>query len=168
MPYSEAVNGRTWKAWLVPGGLLLALAAALVNSSLFATVAPSLPFYYVGVFAAGLLLAWRFNSSRILFSLLVLVLAHRAVDFFAAGPTQTAYVHDGPGRSAVALAALLVPLNFIVFAQMRERGLIIAASLLALDCSSSNRSSSPYCAVPKIAPPIHNICPRLPSRSGFS
>src|SRR5208282_5971182 len=126
LPYSEAVNGRTWKAWLVPGGLLLALAAALVNSSLFVQVAPSLHFYYVGGFAAGLLLAWRFNSSRILFSLLVLVLAHRAVDFFAAGPTQTAYVHDGPGRSAVALAALLVPLNFIVFAQMRERGLIIA------------------------------------------
>ncbi len=155
MPYSEAVNGRTWKAWLVPGGLLLALAAALVNSSLFATVAPSLPFYYVGVFAAGLLLAWRFNSSRILFSLLVLGLAHRAVDFFATGPTQTAYVHDGPGRSAVALAALLIPLNFIVFAQMRERGLIIAGiaprfGLLFLEsvvfavlCRPENSSTNP-------------------------
>ena len=51
------MHGRTWKAWLVPGGLLLALAAALVNSSLFAQVAPSLSFYYVAVFAAGLLLA---------------------------------------------------------------------------------------------------------------
>ncbi|HLM81214.1 MAG TPA: diguanylate cyclase [Terriglobales bacterium] len=115
------MNGRTWKAWLVPGGLLLALAAALVNSSLFVQVAPSLPFYYVGGFAAGLLLAWRFNSSRVLFSLLVLLVAHRAVDFFAAGQ-----FHTGPGRTAVALAALLVPLNFIVFAAMRERGLIIA------------------------------------------
>jgi diguanylate cyclase (GGDEF)-like protein len=115
------VNGRTWKAWLVPGGLLLALAAALVNSSLFVQVAPSLAFYYVAVFAAGLLLAWRFNSSRVLFSLLVLLLAHRAVDFFAAGQ-----FHTGPGRTAVALAALLIPLNFIVFAAMRERGLIVA------------------------------------------
>jgi hypothetical protein len=44
MPYSEGVNGRTWKAWLGPGGLLLALAAALVNSSLFVQVAPSLAF----------------------------------------------------------------------------------------------------------------------------
>src|ERR1022692_1012841 len=126
MPYSEAVNGRTWKAWLVPGGLLLALAAAFVNSSLFVQIAPSLPFYYFGGFAAGLLLAWRFNSSRVLFSLLVLLVAHRAVDFFAAGQINAASVHTGPGRTAVALAALLVPLNFIVFATMRERGLIVA------------------------------------------
>ena len=115
------MNGRTWKAWLVPGGLLLALAAAIANSSLFVQVAPSLAFFYVGVFAAGLLLAWRFNSSRVLFSLLVLLLAHRAVDFFAAGQT-----HTGTGRTAAALAALLIPLNFIVFAELRERGLSVA------------------------------------------
>ena len=115
------MNGKTWKAWLVPGGLLLALAAALVNSSLFVQIAPSVAFYYVAVFAAGLLLAWRFNSSRVLFSLLVLLLAHRAVDFFSAGQ-----IHTGPGRIAVTLAALLVPLNFIVFAAMRERGLTVA------------------------------------------
>jgi diguanylate cyclase (GGDEF)-like protein len=125
------VNGRTWKAWLVPGGLLLALAATLVNSSLFVQVAPSLAFYYVCAFAAGLLLAWRFNSSRVLFSLLVLLVAHRAVDFFAAGQIHAGQIHTGqvltgPGRTAVALAALLIPLNFIVFASMRERGLIIA------------------------------------------
>ena len=105
----------------MPGGLLVALAAALVNSALFVEVAPSLAFYYVAVFAAGLLLAWRFNSSRVLFSLLVLLLAHRAVDFFSEGR-----IHTGPGRTAVALAALLIPLNFIVFAAMRERGLVIA------------------------------------------
>jgi len=125
------VNARTWKAWLVPGGLLLALVAALVNSSLFVQIAPSLSFYYVAGFAAGLLLAWRFNSSRVLFSLLVLLLAHRAVDFFSAGQLHAGAVyigqaHTGPGRTAVALAALLIPLNFIVFASMRERGLTIA------------------------------------------
>ncbi|MFZ1131967.1 MAG: diguanylate cyclase [Terriglobales bacterium] len=115
------MSGRTWKAWLVPGGLMLTLTTALVNSSLLAQVAPSLVFYYVAVFAAGLLLAWRFNSSRVLFSLLVLLLAHRAVDFFSNGQIST-----GSGRTAVALAALLTPLNFVVFAFMRERGLIIA------------------------------------------
>jgi len=115
------VNAKTWKAWLVPGGLLLALAATLVNSPLLVQVAPSLAFYYVGVFVAGLVLAWRFNSSRVLFSLLVLLLAHRALDFFSAGQVPT-----GPGRMAAALAALLIPLNFIAFASMRERGLVIA------------------------------------------
>jgi diguanylate cyclase (GGDEF)-like protein len=120
------MHGRTWHPWLVPGGLLLALGAALVNSSLFVQVAPSLSFYYVAVFAAGLLLAWRFNSSRLLFSLLALLLAHRAVAFFSNGPLQTGNVLDGPGHTAVALAALLIPLNFIAFAEMRERGLTIA------------------------------------------
>src|ERR1700674_3323617 len=118
------MHGRTWQPWLVPGGLLLALAAALVQSSLFVQVAPSLSFYYVAVFAAGLLLAWSLNSSRLLFSLLGRLLAHRALAFFSNGPTGNALT--GPGRTAVALAALLIPLNFIAFARMRERGLTIA------------------------------------------
>jgi diguanylate cyclase (GGDEF)-like protein len=115
------VNGKVWKAWLVPGGVALAVVVALVNGSLFAQFASSLSFYYVAVFVAGLLLAWRFNSSRILFSLLTLLLAHRAVDFFSAG-----HAHSGPGRTAVTLAALLIPLNFIIFAAWRERGFVIA------------------------------------------
>jgi len=121
LPYSEQVNTSAWKAWLVPGGILLALVATLVNTSLFVQIAPSLSVYYLTAFAAGLLLAWRFNSSRILFSLLALLLAHRAVDFFSAG-----HPLSGPGRTAVALAALLVPLNFIAFANLRERGLVVA------------------------------------------
>jgi len=115
------VTGNVWKSWLLPGGLLLALSAALVNSSLLERIAPSLGFYYFAVFAAGLLLAWRFNSSRVLFSLLVLLLAHRAVEFFSLGHTGS-----GPGRTAVVLAALLIPLNCIALASMRERGLTVA------------------------------------------
>lgn len=110
-----------WKAWLLPGGLLLGLAVVLVDGPLLGWVAASLSFYYFAVFAAGLLLAWRFNSSRVLFSLLVLLLAHRAVEFFSAGETRV-----GPGRTAVLLVALLVPLNFMALAWMRERGLIFA------------------------------------------
>lgn len=115
------MNTKTWKAWLLPGGLLLAFTAGLVNSPIFAQLAPSLGFYYVAVFAAGLFLAWRFHSSRILFSLLTLLLAHRAVDFFSGG-----HAGIGPGHTAATLAALLIPLNFIVFALVRERGFVIA------------------------------------------
>jgi hypothetical protein len=67
-----------------------------------------------------------------LFSLLVLLLAHLAVNFFSAGQ------FTGPGRMAVALAALLIPLNFVVFASIRERGLVIAESRPAFYCWSSN------------------------------
>src|SRR5260370_5429299 len=91
----------------------------------YTTLFRSLSFYYVAVFAAGLLLAWRFNSSRLLFSLLALLLAHRAVAFFSNGPLPTGNVLAGPGRTAVALTALLIPLNLIAFAQLRERGLSI-------------------------------------------
>jgi diguanylate cyclase (GGDEF)-like protein len=115
------LGGNVGKTLLVPGGLLLALSAALANSSLLGRVAPSLAFYYFAVFAAGLVLAWRFNSSRVLFSLLVLLLAHRAVEFFSHGQTRT-----GPGRTAVLLVALLIPLNSVALAFMRERGLTIA------------------------------------------
>ena len=112
---------KTWKAWLLPGGVLLGAAAALVNSPWLPRLAPSLDFYYFAVFAAGLFLAWRFNSTRVLFSLLVLLLAHRAVDFFAEGEVRT-----GPGRAALVLAGVLIPLNCIVLAYMRERGLRVA------------------------------------------
>jgi diguanylate cyclase (GGDEF)-like protein len=151
------MNGRTWKAWLVPGGLLLAVVATLVNSSLFNQIAPSLSFYYVAAFAAGLLLAWRFNSSRVFFSLLVLLLAHRAVDFYsAAGPLHVREIDTGPGGMALALVALLIPLNFTLFASMRERGLIIAgiaprfglvflqSVIFAVLCRPENSSASPH------------------------
>jgi diguanylate cyclase (GGDEF)-like protein len=144
------VNGKTWKAWLLPGGLLLAFTAGLVNTPIFAQLAPSLAFYYVAVFAAGLFLAWRFHSSRILFCLLTLLLAHRAVDFFSAG-----HAGIGPGHTAAMLAALLIPLNFIVFALLRERGLVIAgiaprvgllfleSVIVAVLCRPENTAVSP-------------------------
>ena len=169
MPYPEVVNARTWKPWLAPGGVLLALTAALVNSSLFVQIAPSLSFYYAAVFAAGLGLAWRFNSSRVLFSLLVLLLAHRAIDFFAASQAHSALgyaakIQPGPGHTAVAVAALLIPLNFVVFAAMRERGLIMAgiaprcglifleSVVFAILCRPENNPINPH----------HSIDPSIP------
>jgi diguanylate cyclase (GGDEF)-like protein len=113
---------KTWRTWLVPGGLLLGLAAVLVQSPLLTRAAPSIGFYYFTVFTCGLLLAWRFNSSRVFFSLLLLMLAHRAVEFFGAGRGTV----SGPGRTAVIAVALLLPLNYIALALMRERGLVVA------------------------------------------
>lgn len=151
------MNGKTWKAWLVPGGLLLALAAAIINSPIFAQVAPSLGFYYIAVFAAGLFLAWRFNSSRVLFSLVTLLLAHRAVEFFSSGRAVSA-----PGLMAIRLAAVLVPMNFIAFALMRERGLTLAgigprsallfleSVLVAVLCRPENSAVSPGAPVSEI------------------
>ena len=76
---------RTLKSLILPGGVLL-LAAAVVFQGAFGPIpAAAINFYYYAVFAAGLLLAWRFHSSRLLFVFLTLLLAHRAVEFFSGG-----------------------------------------------------------------------------------
>ena len=85
--------------------------------------AAAVDFYYYSVFAAGILLAWRFHSSRVLFALITLLLAHRAIEFFSAGRA----VSIGPGRIAFEAIAFLLPINFIVFSLVRERGLAIPA-----------------------------------------
>ena len=72
----------TLKSLFVPGGILLLAAVVLLSSGILSIPAAAVDFYYYAVFVAGILLAWRFNSSRVLFALLMLLLAHRALEFF--------------------------------------------------------------------------------------
>jgi len=110
-----------WKSLLVPGGLLV-LAAGLLLHGRFLNIPTSvITFYYYAVFSLGLLLAWRFHSSRVLFALLVLLLAEKALEFFAGGKLPQA----GPGMVAFDWIALLLPLNFLLLAFLQERGLTL-------------------------------------------
>ena len=111
------------KSLFVPGGILLLAAVVLLSGGFLSIPAAAVDFYYYAVFVAGILLAWRFHASRILFALGMLLLAHRAVEFFSAGRTVSA----GPGRIAFEAVCFLVPLNFIVTPLLRERGLGIPA-----------------------------------------
>jgi diguanylate cyclase (GGDEF)-like protein len=113
----------TLKSLFVPGGVLLLAAVVLLSGGFLSTSAAAVDFYYYAVFVAGILLAWRFHASRILFALGMLLLAHRAVEFFFAGRA----VPTGPGRIAFEAICFLVPLNFIVTTLLRERGLGISA-----------------------------------------
>jgi GGDEF domain-containing protein len=151
------VNARTWKAWLVPGGLLLALAATLVNSSLFVRSRPRWPSTISAVFAAGLLLAWRFNSSRFCFRCWSVAGASRR-RFLFRRPCSS-----GPGRTAVALAALLIPLNFVVFASMRERGLIVAGIAPRFGLLFLESVVFAVLCRPENSPPPHQARARLDS-----
>jgi diguanylate cyclase (GGDEF)-like protein len=85
--------------------------------------AAAISFYYYAVFAAGLLLAWRFQSSRLVFAFLTLLLAHRSVEFFS----SSRMVAAGQGRIALDAVAFLLPLNFIAFSVFREWGLVVHA-----------------------------------------
>ncbi len=106
------------KPLLVPGGVLLLAAVAMLRSGVVPLSAPAINFAYYAVFVAGLLLASRFHSSRVLLALFVLLLSQRALDFFSAGRA----VSTVPGRSALEAVALLLPLNFVVVSWMPERG----------------------------------------------
>jgi diguanylate cyclase (GGDEF)-like protein len=118
-------NQGTLKSLFVPGGLLLLGAAILLHAGFPAISPAAVDFYYYSVFGAGIVLAWRFHSSRVLFALIVLLLAQRALVFFSAGRV----VSVGPGRIAFEAIAFLLPINFIILSLVRERGLSIPSAL---------------------------------------
>src|SRR5215469_5559482 len=109
----RVINRAAVKALLVPGGVLLLAVVALANSGWFTLALPALSFLYYCTLAGGMLLAWRFHSSRTFLSLLVLFLAQQAASFVAGQP----YVH-----TTVQALAILIPVNFILIALMHERG----------------------------------------------
>lgn len=105
------------KSLIVPGAVVLITAAAVLRFS--SSVSLTLfNFYYATAFLAALLLAWRFHSSRVFFTLIAVLLAGRALAFYAAAPPAS----PAPGRMAFATLATLVPLNFLGFSIMKERG----------------------------------------------
>ena len=118
-----AWTGAVWKSLLLPGGALLAAAWIALESGWLALSSPAVNSFYYVAFGAGLLLAWRFHSSRVMFALLSLLLGHRALEFFS-GALGTS---SGPGRAAFELVSFLLPLNFIILSEMRERGLTVPA-----------------------------------------
>lgn len=116
---------RTVIGFFVPGGLLLLAAAVVLH---WATASESLTafirVYAYAVFAAGVLLGWRFNRSRLVLALLVLALADRSLLYFAGAP--------GTGRLALPAVAFLLPLNLAALSLLSERGVFTSRGLLRL------------------------------------
>jgi diguanylate cyclase (GGDEF)-like protein len=113
----------TLKSLLVPGGILLLGVWVLLYSGWLTLALPALSFLYYCALIGGMLLAWRFHSSRIFFALVVLVLAQEAIALFGGG-----HVLPGtPGWTAVQAAVVLVPLDFVLIALMHERGFTVSA-----------------------------------------
>ncbi len=105
------------KSLLTPGICLLAVAVVL-HTGMVTPSAAFVSFAFYGALIAGLLLAWRFHSSRIFFALLVLFLAEQAVSYFSAGHIS----FGGPGDKALAVVGLLLPLNFVLLSLRQEKG----------------------------------------------
>jgi diguanylate cyclase (GGDEF)-like protein len=105
------------KPLTVPGGVLLFGVMLLTYLGWMTLALPSLTFLYYCAVIGGMLLAWRFRSSRVFLALLILFLAGQALSLAATGHTRA-----GPAFEAV---AVLVPLNFILIAAMQERGITV-------------------------------------------
>jgi len=103
------------KSLVLPGGVLLLCVAALASSGWLTLALPALSFLYYCALAGGMLLAWRFHSSRIFLSLVVLFLAGQAIALFGSGSTPQLV-------TTLRTVAALVPLDFVLIALMHERG----------------------------------------------
>lgn len=119
-----------FKSMFLPGGLLLAAAAVLIQSGALRNSISLVNFCFYTAFATGLLLAWRFHSSRVFSALVLLLLAPVALTHFSEGRMST----TGPGLTALEAVSFLIPLNFALLAFAWERGftLLSAAPRLGL------------------------------------
>lgn len=108
----------------LPGGLLLAVCFALIRVGALSNsdrISALTIFFPVAVFATGLILSAVFRRSRLFFALLTLALAQSALAWA---------VPNLPGHSSQVLAnaiAILLPLNLLTIAFLKERGIVSPA-----------------------------------------
>ena len=104
----------------VPEGLILLAVLVLLQFDGVREPLSALASYYpYAIIAIGLLLAWRFGQSQILFSLLVLVLVERTLAFTASSDRAD---------DVFQVLAFLLPLNLVTFARLKERSLLTPSS----------------------------------------
>jgi diguanylate cyclase (GGDEF)-like protein len=101
---------------------------ALHSARLRAAVWPLLPAYPLVVLGGGLLLSWRFDRSRLVFTLATLLLADRALLVWAPVDGSGGDV----GRVVFGTLAILIPLDLAALAWLPERGLMAKPGRLAL------------------------------------
>ena len=105
------------KSLLTPAIWIVAV-ALLLHTGLVTPSVALITFAFYAALIAGLLIAWRFHSSRIFFALLILFLAERGISFFSGGHV----VASGPGSTALAAVGLLLPLDFVLLSLAQEKG----------------------------------------------
>jgi diguanylate cyclase (GGDEF)-like protein len=147
------------KSLLTPAILLVAV-AALLHTGLIAPSAAVIGYAFYAAWIAGLLLAWRFHSSRIFFALLVLFLAQQAISYFSSGHVSA----NGPGHTALAAIGLLLPLNFVLLSLHREKGftfstvappallLFVESVVVAVLCRPDSLAAAPRALHHSLAP----------------
>ena len=86
---------RTLVSFFVPCGLPLLAAAIFVYTGIAVQYLSAIMLIYPwAIFGGGILLAWRFNKSRLVFVILILALADRSLQFFADSSTASVRIDD--------------------------------------------------------------------------
>lgn len=127
-------NKSALRLLILPGGALLVCAAVLAHSNWIPLPAASLNFLSYCALIGGVLLAWRFHSSRIFIALLLIYLFQEAVPQLAPPHSRVWW------ESGIAALGLLVPLDFILIGLMREQGFTlqsVAPAILLLFVQST-------------------------------
>jgi diguanylate cyclase (GGDEF)-like protein len=116
------VNAKIFKILYrltLPGSLLLIIAALLIRVGVLADPKSSMvQFFPVAVFGTGLALSAFFRRSRLFFALLALTLAQ--VTFTWVIP----HLSSATAKITANAVTLLLPLNLLVLAFLKERGII--------------------------------------------
>jgi len=110
---------------MVPGGLILLGAVVLGFSSWLTLPLPALTFLSYCGLIGGMLLGWRFHSSRIFFALFLVLIAHQVL----AGLGTSHHSVSASAEVAFRIISFLLPLNYALICLMEERGLTRAASV---------------------------------------
>ena len=106
---------------ILPGGLLLLAALVFLRpGALPISMQPYLHAFPPVVAGTGVLLGWLFNRSRVVFAIVVLALADRALLQMSPGDVMA----PGVGHVVFESVAILLPLNLAAFAMISERGIM--------------------------------------------
>lgn len=108
---------------LLKPGILLAAVVVVLQTGLVSPHVALVTSAFYGLLIAGLLLAWRFHSTRIFSALLVVFLAQQAILYFSSG----SLTNSAPGRMAIASVGVLLPLNFILLSFRQEKGFVFSS-----------------------------------------
>src|SRR5258708_23829206 len=103
----------------LPGGLLLVLPVVLMRFGILADLdSPTVRFFPLAVFLTGMVLSAVFRRSRLFFAMLALTLAQVALAWIVP------HIAADRGHILANAIALLLPLNLLTLAFLRERGII--------------------------------------------
>jgi diguanylate cyclase (GGDEF)-like protein len=118
----NSVVVRTLFSLFVPGGLVVFTAAVLISFGLpDKSLSALVHIYPYLVAAAGILLGWRFNRSRLIFAMLLLALADRGLLLFS---PNIGVASRGIDQTVYNAIGFLLPLNLVFVSRMRERGIL--------------------------------------------